>query len=452
MSAASVLTIAIGVVLGLPLVARALRRQFDPFEPIVIFALAYGVMFVARPAWMLAHGQLSIFGVDIRATLPRAMLLALVGAVAFVCCYEWRAGRALARALPKPREITTRAGVVGSMIFISLSLIALVVMLWPAGGYRRFTILLEGQTDEVGQLIWAKGSYLFMTALLVIPAAIVLLGIAIRDRRRGVIIGAALTCLFALLLMVPLGARTFLLPLVGGGLTLAYISRDKRPRLVTVVGLIVLAVVGSYALAVLREPGVREHFVPMMRHVLERPDTPVQFLLEGEDAEMAAVLAGALNVVPSRLHYRYGRATFGDLALRPIPREVWADKPKTSERQVVEATWPGFAKFGFHPAFSPLLVFYWDFGIAGVFAGMALLGIFCRTLYEWFLRHRGNLAAQMIFAVGLWLVAAAARYSPVDTIVFATFLVLPLILLERFCALRRPIIRPLFARARLSQR
>jgi hypothetical protein len=410
------------------------------------------VMFVARPAWMLAHGQLSIFDVDIRATLPRTTLLALVGGVAFVCAYEFRAGRALARGLPKPRNITGRAAIVGSMILIVLSLIALAVMLWPAGGHRRFTILFDGQTYEVGQLIWAKGSYLFMTALLVIPAAIVMLGMAIRDRRRGVIAGAVLTFALALALMVPLGARTFLLPLVGGGLTLAYVSRDKRPRLVTVIGLLILAVVGSYALTVLRDPGERERFVPRMRHVLERPDTPVQFVLEGEDAEMAAVLAGALNVVPSRLHYRYGRATFGDLALRPIPREVWADKPKTSERQVVEATWPGLAKFGFHPAFSPLLVFYWDFGIAGVLVGMALLGIICRTLYEWFLRHRGNLAAQTIFAIGLWLVVAAVRYSPVDTIVYATFLALPLVLLERFCALRRPIIRPLFARARLSQR
>jgi hypothetical protein len=72
--------------------------------------------------------------------------------------------------------------------------------------------------------------------------------------------------------------------------------------------------------------------------------------------EYGAGLAGALRVVPSSLEYRYGGALFGSL---------------------------------------------------------------CRTLYEWFLRHRTNLAAQLIFSISLWLVAAGARNDPVETIVFA---------------------------------
>ena len=59
-SPSSMLVVALGIVLALPLVARAVQRRFDPFEPIVVFALAYGVMFVARPASMLVHGDLSV--------------------------------------------------------------------------------------------------------------------------------------------------------------------------------------------------------------------------------------------------------------------------------------------------------------------------------------------------------------------------------------------------------
>jgi hypothetical protein len=56
MSPATILVGGTGIVLALPLVVRIVWRTFDPFEPIVIFSLAYGVMFVARPASMLAHG------------------------------------------------------------------------------------------------------------------------------------------------------------------------------------------------------------------------------------------------------------------------------------------------------------------------------------------------------------------------------------------------------------
>jgi hypothetical protein len=450
-SPASLFVVGLSVVLVLPLVARAVRRKFDPFEPIVVFALAYGVMFVARPAYMLANGELSYFGVDIRATLPRALLLALSGGVAFVCGYELRAGRAFVPVLFRPREITTRAGVVGAMILITLALIALVVMLWPAGGYRRFTILLDGQTADMQGLLDAAGAYVVNATKLVIPAALLLLALAIRDRKRGVVVCAALTFAFALLLMIPLGARTFLLPLAGGFVTFAYVSRGVRPRSLTVVALAIFALAASYILTIVRTPPQRAHLGSTLRHLAERPDTLLEFAIHGQDAEMAPVLAAALHAVPSRLHYRYGGAVLGDLVLRPIPRQLWAGKPQPGEERLVGAIWPDLAK-RFNPAFSPLLYFYWDFGIAGVFAGMALFGIACRTLYEWFLRHLESLTAQVIFATSLWLIVSGVRNNPVDTIVLASFVVLPLVLIERFSSLRRPIIRPLFARARLSQR
>ena len=451
MSPASMLVVALGIVLALPLVARAVRRRFDPFEPIVVFALAYGVMFVARPAAMLFNGDLSYFGVDIRSTITPMLVVALTGAVAFVCGYELRTGRLLARSLPRPRDVPTSAGIVGAAIMIGLALVALCVMLWPAGGTKRFTIILQGQSWETMHLVSARGSYPLMIAMLVAPAAILLLALGLRERRPALLVGAALTTMLALFLTIPLGARSFVLPLVGGCVTLAYVRRGTRPRVVTFVVLVLLAFVTSYALITLREPARRAHLDYYAKQFAKSPWVALSPVTHGEDANMAPVLAGALRVVPSSLEYRYGGAFFGDLALRPIPRPLWPDKPKPPRLRVVEAVWPALAKDGFQPEFSPLLVFYWDFGIAGVFAGMAFFGIACRALYEWFLRHRANFAAQMIFAISLWLVPAGARNDPVETIVFACVLVLPLIVLERCSGLRRPVPAPVGAEAGLSR-
>ena len=70
---------------------------------------------------------------------------------------------------------------------------------------------------------------------------------------------------------------------------------------------------------------------------------------------------------------------------------------------------------------------YWDFGLLGVAAGMALFGFLCRLLYEWFVIHRRDFVAQVVFAASVWFVVIAARNDPVDTLVLAAFLLAPVI-------------------------
>ena len=50
----------------------------------------------------------------------------------------------------------SRAGILGAAIMIALALVSFFVMLWPAGGYRRFTIVLHGQTWEMMHLVSAQ--------------------------------------------------------------------------------------------------------------------------------------------------------------------------------------------------------------------------------------------------------------------------------------------------------
>jgi len=437
MSVSSWLVVALGLVLALPVGWRVVTRRFDIFEPFVIFAVAYGVVFVVKPISMLLHGQLDSFGVDIRSTFPRALLLALVGGASFVVSYELGVGRALAGRLPKPRDLTTRAGVTGAAIFVGLALVSLAIMVWPAGGLRRFTVLLHGKSPETQRLVEAKGGYFFSLATLLVPAAIVLVAVAARDRRTRLSVAAAVASAMALLVMIPLGARSYLLPLLGGGLTFAYVRRGVRPRPATVAALAVVAILASYTLTVIRAPDQRAHLGATMLHLATRPDTAFHFLVHGEDAEMASVFAAELRVIPSKLHYRYGGATLVDLVTRPIPRQLWSGKPRPVEDQLVGAVWPRLLKAGFNPAFSLILFFYWDFGIAGVAIGMCLFGLACRVLYEWFLRHRDSLVAQLIFATAVWYVVLGVRNNPVDTIAAASFIVLPVILLERLPAILR---------------
>jgi hypothetical protein len=248
-----------------------------------------------------------------------------------------------------------------------------------------------------------------------------------------------------------MGARIFLLPLLGGIVVFVYVHRLKRPSVFALLALTVIALFASYAAVIVREPVRRESAGSQFAMLVERPGQVFHLILYRGDAEMAPALAGALTVVPEQLGYRYGGSSIGALFVRPIPRQLWHGKPEPDGERIVEEVWPNLAG-NFAPSYSTLLPFYWDFGIAGVVAGMALFGIGCRALYEWFLRHADSFGAQLIFSASLWFVVLGTRDGPVDTVVFAGIILLPLVLLERLSVLRRTRLHQLDEGPRLSTR
>jgi hypothetical protein len=58
----AILVLTIAGVLVPPIAGRVRVKRFDPFEPIVVFTAAYGVMCVVRPAAMLAKSAIFYAG------------------------------------------------------------------------------------------------------------------------------------------------------------------------------------------------------------------------------------------------------------------------------------------------------------------------------------------------------------------------------------------------------
>jgi len=147
---------------------------------------------------------------------------------------------------------------------------------------------------------------------------------------------------------------------------------------------------------------------------------------------MAPALAGALLAIPSELPHRYGAATFGDVAARSIPRQLWDGKPQPHTIVVTEAVWPEAREKGnFQPAFTPLMSFYWDFGLLGAFVGLAIYGWFARLGYQYFLRESGNTMVQLVYALALWTLVVAVRADPVLLAFHSFIMFAPLLVIAR---------------------
>jgi hypothetical protein len=414
------------LVLVLPLAWRARRGRFDPFEPIVLFALAWGAMFVVRPTAMLVRDERSFWGLDVQPTLPRALLLAQVGAVAFVVGYQLLPARYLAARLPTPRPVDSSIAAAAALVACVIAIVAVALFLPLSDGLDALRILVGGRSAEFGEVLSGSSTYIVNASLLVAPAALVLTALAIRRPSSPLVVAASLALVLALVRLLPTGGRIVLLPLLGGIFVFVFVIRDRRPRAAALVALGILALVASYFTLHFRDPTDDQTVETAVEELADRPHAIFDPVISSADAEMVLALSAALTVIPDELPHRWGGATAGNLATRPVPRELWPGKPRPPGQVVVATVWPHLYP-GFDPAFTPLLVLYWDFGIAGVAAGMALFGLLCRLLYEWFLLHRRAFAAQLVFAASLWFVVVGARNDPVDTLVLATFLIAPLV-------------------------
>lgn len=425
-----VLVVAIGAVLAVPLAVRLVSRRFDPFEPIVLFALAYGVMFVARPASMLAAHHLAYDGplisTSVSATFSKMLVLALLGAVAFVAAYETSLGRHLAHRWRPLHELTVQRAVVAAVVTGSAGLGSFLAFLLSSGGLSTLGLIFHGRTAELSQEVGGTTFYLWYSFFFLVPATLLLLAVGLERRRRPLLIAALALGAFFLLRTIPLGARIAILPLVGGLIVLYYVRRGSRPSAVVVASVTLLALVGSSFLSDLRGRGTRGESVAQTIERSVRPSRILSPIRTGPDSEMAPVLAAALTQIPKKLHYTYGRTIFGDLVSRPIPRALWSDKPVLPRDKLIASLWPvERRKGGINPEFSVLLYFFWDFGLPGVIVGMVVFGLAARGLFEYFLRQRDSLSVQVLYSLALWFVVIGLRNSPVDTLVQFMFVVFP---------------------------
>jgi hypothetical protein len=426
----------IAVALLLPLVRRIVRYRFDPFEPFFVFVLAYGVMFVIRPASMLIDNRLVFVApdstLDVSSHFRKMLVLALLGAIAFGLGYELDVGRRLAKVRrARERPIDDRRVIALAVVFAIIALGSLGAFA-VVDGSRTFLAIIRSEKNVFAGAV-ENYRYLWLAFYMLVPASLTMLGLGLARRSKPMLVTALTMIALVLVRIVPLGNRIVVMPLIGGAFVLYYLLRGRRPSARWLVLLAIAAVFTSSFLSDLRGRATRGEDVVQTLERSSRPGRFLQPFTTGPDSEMAPALAAALSVIPSELHYRYGRAIFEDLVARPVPRSLWSGKPQPPKREVIAKLWPlESARGTINPEFSALLYFYWDFGVLGVFVGMAAYGIGARLLYEFYRLRADRLSVSVVYALLLWFVVIGLRDSPVDTIMRAFFMVAPAIVIFRF--------------------
>jgi hypothetical protein len=429
-----------GATLLAPIVYRLATSSFDAFEPLVLFVIAWGAMFVIHPAAMIADNDIfyhsPVRNVDLRSTFAGALLLGLAGAVSFLLAYASPLGRSLGavRRSP-PKEVAWDVLISAALVLAAIGLI--LFMLYLRSIHVGLLQLFSGRTRQIHLATSSSSGYLHQGPYLLIPTSVVLIT-AGRIRRDRVV--SLIGWLLAVLLVargLALGDRMLLLPLVGGLIILWYMRRDRRPRFLAFIGFIVVALYVTTLIGQLRNADVRAHtsITATAERLVVNPSDVLATVTKSADAAEIRTLSGAMIYVPSRLPYTYGSSTIGNLMARPIPRSVWPSKPGDPTDPVIQLMLPTEFAAGFsNPAATALLPFYRDAGIFGVIVGMFFYGVIARSIYEYYRAWPSSIYAKLLLALSTPLMATAMRDGFTDTVNRAMLIVAPVWVIYRIAA------------------
>jgi hypothetical protein len=390
----------------LPCGLLALRGRLDLFEPLTWFAFMYLLLFVLRPASDLWRENFIYVGRLISPTFTKMLVAGLLAGTGFVIGYLTPAGRSLASRLPHPPKLEPRRLLIWSMLVLAVALGAFAIFFVDAHGWRDPADFFFGRNKVRLQAVAATSNatskYFIVSIVLIIPATLWLLSVrqsAGAGSRMGRIAGwAALASILAFLVInFPSGERRYVVGLLGALAVYYYLRRSRRPSVLSicVVGVVALTVVS--AVREVRFANSRNTNPDPVRWL---PWNAVGHLLEGPDTSVAPALATEMLVVPSQLDYTYGETTLLQPFVTAVPRQLWAGKPQPPNQQILAAIWTG------HPCrfktqcstFSPFGEPYRDAGLVGVFVFAVLFGIFWKAAWLYYLRHRGTVVALVAYS------------------------------------------------------
>lgn len=389
-------------VVVIPFLVGIGRGQKDIFEPSYLFGVSFGVLFVLRPLleWSSTHGVPTMGGLDPTPTYLAAIVVAVLGGLAFYAGYYSPVGRSLAARLPMAPTMLDEGRVRFGVIVVSATGIALyAAFLGMSGGFDALTTVISGRNQALVLLVSQPVGYLYSGLSFVFPAGVILLVMVRSWRSLTGFAGLALVAAS----VVPAfftGSRSATLPALLTLILLWYLRRGARPRLVSIITLalagfvLVISVPRDFRNTDDRTGSLVDAVVSSVSNAQE---TGRQFFL-GLDTAMLPALAIELSYVPEVIPYQLG-STYVEAAARPIPRAFWSSKPEAAETQLMRVLWPDLAAQRVGLAFSLFGEPYLNFGFPGVVAISSIFGVAWRSLWEYWRRQPQNMVAIGIYAI-----------------------------------------------------
>lgn len=379
----------------LPVGLLILRGRLDVFEPLTLFALMFLVLWVGRPAYDLAHQHFIYAQRLITPTFTRMLVAGALAGAGFAIGYLVPAGGSLASRVPRPPKPAARRLMIWAAVVSVIALIAFALFFIHAEGWRHpasFFFRGRARLFQLSASPEATSKYFLASILLVVPAALFFLAVRHsegKETRIGRLAGhAAIASVVAFCVYnLAAGQRRYLIEMLGALALYYYLRRGRRP---SVLGLVAVAVVALTVASAVRDLRLAHAHHANPEPLQWLPWNAANHLFETQDTGVAPSLALEMLVVPADLDYTYGATTVVGPLRTLIPRQLWSNKPLPPDQQVLSLV------YGERPCtlgaqcdtFSPFGEPYRDGGLVAVFIFSVLFGIFWKAAWTYYARHR----------------------------------------------------------------
>lgn len=419
----------------LPLIVRALQRKLDPFEPILVFAIGIAVIFIGRPIIELADGIQVYAGYFTRPGFNGAMTIALVGTASLYAGYALPVGRRWAERARTPSsrwdvDLSVRFGV---RLLVLGAVLYLLHAVTAGGGITQSLEFFIGRGATANTLNNSSG-WLYLGPYLTLPASLLFLSAWQRTRSTRTLALLFLALVIGFLVTAPRGDRTYVLALVMPLLILLPLRKGRRPRFLTIVVGVFVAVVAINFLQLYRNVSTRATASQRLSEIFTKPLSPIHDLLAGADVSFFSVLELQHEVQPRETPFHPGATPLSILA-GPIPSIIWKGKPLPAaipvayylfyQQSLVSKASNDPAMFG---------DFYADYGFPTLIVYSLLLGVALRAMYVYLRRHERLPGAQLALASSVPLMIILLRGALEDTIARSVVLLLPLLVAWWMCS------------------
>ena len=294
---------------------------------------------------MLIVGDLSYRGQDTSPEFQFVVALGLLAVVAFVASHEWVRRREQIPASSEAAPAINRRigyGYVLILVVLSLGLFLLHLSRLGSDVLDGFRLMSGGVSPELAARWTETTEYLSASPILSACAA-TLLGVYLRWRLTRIqLVLVILLIAYPSIVFYLSGDRRYVLPSIGVPIAAWMLMTGIRPgrRLLLVavpVAFLVLATIPFIRWADARSEsgGVAAAFIEGFGNPVRAVD---RFIL-GPDTGMFSALALEVRALRAPGDFFYGRATFGDVLLAPIPHIVFAGKPQTARNEMLIKTY-----------------------------------------------------------------------------------------------------------------
>lgn len=420
-----------------PVWHRCAHGSFDPFEPVAIATVAMLTMFVGRPLVDIVQSSYFHDGYDVRPVFTMTLLTVLSGTLAFQVGYACGPRKKSARKTSRaPRAFSIQRASAWAFVLASIAMIGTSIFIATSGGLDTLMTLLKGRATNNDNFFRSNTGYTYLAPNALIPAAGLLFLCGLKSGKRRFYLISLAASLPLVLVTVSRGDRSQLLPLAVMIPLTWYLVKNRRPAVASLLLVGLLFVIASSLIREARNTETKDK-TASTRMLLD-PSEAFLSMLAQDDDEMFDTLANEIWAVPTTLPFSHG-CLITDVLVRALPRPLFPNKPLECTDAIIASLWP--AHYGTTRAVQATSLvgnLYADSGVPTVVLGMFSLGFALRLCWTWFMNHRGDPHAILVYSLVPPFIVILLRGTIPDTIGRLFYTLIPLLLFQTLSRRRHP--------------